>query len=280
MNQEFNPVLGPEPESPRLANDGLTRVIFQVRFPEIISVQSSGFVAPFQEAVRATYPVLAREVAGLAPSPDGRTSYSVMWRMQDPQGVWRLTLASGFLSLETKSYPGRNETCARVRAVLDALAAAVRPTHMLRVGLRYVNHFTASDPSALPAVLRPGMIGPAAMAALASGRLGHATSEAAFVIEEGRLAARWGMLPPGATHDPACMPAVPVPSVFLDMDASAEWRVPAIFDAARAEELVRKFAGRCYTLFRWSASDGLIEAFGGKPSPLSVMPIQGQFSVH
>src|SRR5437868_3974473 len=98
-----DPLIDPVPAEIPLANAPLVRVIAQVRFPEILSVQQPEFVAPFQEALRGTYPVLRREhVRALVVGPNGISSakQQIAWRFSDVEGIWSVSLTADFVALE------------------------------------------------------------------------------------------------------------------------------------------------------------------------------------
>ncbi|MGD8207441.1 MAG: TIGR04255 family protein, partial [Thiohalocapsa sp.] len=61
MTANETPLTGPPPAEVPLSDAPLVRVIAQVRFPLVASVEKGDFIAPFQEAIRAEYPVLRPE---------------------------------------------------------------------------------------------------------------------------------------------------------------------------------------------------------------------------
>src|SRR3989442_3516938 len=95
------------PEELPLRNAPLVRVIAQVRFPVIASIDNRGFIASVQEALREAYPVLRPEmtqgfVVGFQvvnPAPS-----QMIWRIRDVHGHWRVSLAAHVLALETTAY--------------------------------------------------------------------------------------------------------------------------------------------------------------------------------
>ena len=52
MSAAVDPLVAPLPAEVPLNHAPLVRVIAQLRFPEILSVEQRDFVAPFQEAIR------------------------------------------------------------------------------------------------------------------------------------------------------------------------------------------------------------------------------------
>ena len=125
-----DPLGAAPPAEVPLANAPLIRVIAQVRFPLVVAVEQREFIAPFQEAVRARYPVLRQEqtqglvlsAGGVAPAPA-----QTAWRFSDLDGHWRVSLTPDFLALETTSYTRRSDFLFRLREVVTALEEHVEP---------------------------------------------------------------------------------------------------------------------------------------------------------
>ena len=57
----YNPLTAQPPEEVPLKDAPLIRVIAQVRFPPILSIEKKDFVGSFQEAIREKYPILQHE---------------------------------------------------------------------------------------------------------------------------------------------------------------------------------------------------------------------------
>ncbi|HOU92491.1 MAG TPA: TIGR04255 family protein, partial [Polyangiaceae bacterium] len=89
MAEIQNPLTAPLPAEVPLPDAPLVRVIGQVRFPPVLSLEKREFIAPFQEAIRSTYPVLRPEQTqgivlgpqGVAPGPK-----QIAWRFSDVDG--------------------------------------------------------------------------------------------------------------------------------------------------------------------------------------------------
>ena len=62
MSVDQNPLVAATPAEIPLRTAPLVRVIAQVRFPVIASIDTRGFIASFQEALREAYPVLRPEM--------------------------------------------------------------------------------------------------------------------------------------------------------------------------------------------------------------------------
>jgi uncharacterized protein (TIGR04255 family) len=256
-------VASPPPEVP-LRDAPLVRVIAQLRFPVILAVEQRDFVAPFQEAVRATYPVLRQEQAqGVVLTAAGVTPVKpqTAWRFADVDGHWRVSLTSEFLALETKTYTSRADFLTRLRTVVAALNEHVEPKIIDRLGIRYIDRITGSAVDDIAKLVRPEVRGIAGtpVAAHAS----HALSETQFELDDTRVVTRWGQLPPGATIDPSAIEPGPDKSWILDLDMFSATPVPFAID--RIADDAKRYAERIYTFFRWAVTDDFLRRYGGKP---------------
>lgn len=259
-----DPLVAPLPSEVPLQHAPLVRVIAQLRFPEILSVEERGFVAPFQEAIRKSYPVLRPEqTQGVVFGPEGAVAAkpTVAWRFHDTEGHWRVSLAPDFVSLETTKYVSRADFLSRMESVTRALGAHVAPAQIDRLGVRYIDRVTGNAVDEINELVRPEVRG--ISGTLAGTHATHSISESVFSLEDSRLMARWGFLPPGVTVDPAAVEPSPEKSWILDLDMSS---VAAIaFDSDRVMKNARYFSERIYTFFRWAVTDAFLKRYGGNP---------------
>lgn len=265
MTANETPLTGSPPVEVPLANAPLVRVIAQVRFPLVASVEKRDFIAPFQEAIRSEYPILRPEQSrGVVFGPEGvmdaRTNTS--WRFHDASSAWRITLAPDFLALETGRYTSRDDFLDRLSHVLEALAAHVDPKMIDRLGVRYIDRVAGDNLSDLPALVRPEVCGILSTPLASHAR--HAITEAVFVLPEdaGQVMTRWGLVPARGTVDPAAVDALDEPSWLLDVDAfqkeTREFNVEATVHQAR------RLAERIYSVFRWAVTDEFLRRYGGQ----------------
>ncbi len=266
MTANETPLTGPPPAEVPLSDAPLVRVIAQVRFPLVASVEKRDFMAPFQEAIRAEYPVLRPEqdrsiVFGQQGVMDTREN--TIWRFHDASGAWRVTLAPDFLALEASRYTSRDDFLDRLRQVLGALITHVDPKMLDRLGVRYIDRVTGDNLSDLPELVRPEVCG--VLSTPLASHAHHSISEAVFILPDnaGQVMARWGRVPARGTVDPAAVDAIDEPSWLLDIDAfQAETRqlnVEAVVQQARG------FAERIYSVFRWAVTDEFLRRYGGQP---------------
>ncbi len=266
MPIDYTPLTGPPPVEVPLATPPLVRVIAQVRFPVIASIEKSEFIAPFQEALRATYPVLRPEISQhllLGPGGVHETRASTLWRLQEAGEGWTVTLAPDFVALETTRYSSREDFLGRLRCVLEALEQHINPRLIDRLGLRYVDQLTGALLVDLPSLLRPEVSG--ILASPLAEHTAQSLAEQVFALpEEGAsLRARWGLVPAGATVDPGAMPPLATPSWILDLDAfTPQGEGARALDVAATLAQARSFAERIYSMFRWAVTDDFLRRHG------------------
>lgn len=262
----MNPLVDPPPQEVPLATAPLERVVAQVRFPLITSIEKESFVGSFQEAIRDEYPVLRPEQqAGVVLAPQGALpleSPRKIWRFHGADGTWRVSLAPDFVAIETGAYSSRRDFLARLRRAVEAVERCFGPTQADRLGLRYVDRITGPTKEDLQTLLRPQFAG--ILATEIGDSALHAIHEALFPLTapRGNLAVRWGRLPARGTLDPSVLQPIEEPSWFLDLDAFTH-QVP--FQSAPLLETAERLAERVYAFFRWAVTDSFLHRFGGTP---------------
>jgi uncharacterized protein (TIGR04255 family) len=264
MPRRGNPLVDSPPVEVRLAHAPLERVIAQVRFPEVLSVEQREFVAPFQEEIRAFYPVLRPEqVQSFVLGPSGLASAKAQtaWRFSDLAEHFRVSLTPEFLTLETTRYESRQDFFARFAVVLRALERHVRPAKADRIGVRYVDRLVDPALSDLRRFFDPQVVGMAGTSFADQVEL--TLTESVFQVESAKVLARWGMVPGQFVVDAAVLEPVATPSFVLDFDMSCS-TIDA-FDVDATVHTARSFAERIYALFRWCVTDEFLRHHGGNP---------------
>lgn len=233
----------------------LVRVLAQVRFPPVASIAHEAYIAPFQERLRGTYPLLKPETnveALFGPEGLVQQSTSKVWRLQDIDETWSVVLASSFITLETTAYASRNDFIERLQQVLNAFDAMAEPKPAVvyeRLGVRYTNMLTGDDAtSKLQAYIRPEVYGPLAIEMTDDMEFLANVAQAHFKLDGPQMQARWAKLPPNAVAIPDVTP-VDEPSWVLDIDVFFEGRAP--FDPADVADAARHAATHAYRFFRW-----------------------------
>ena len=266
MNATGTPLKGAPPPEVPLENAPLVRVIAQVRYPLIASVENRSFIGSFQEGIRHDYPTLRPEESrNVVFGPKGAISAqsNTSWRFSDATGAWRVTLAPDFLALETNRYSSRDDFLDRFRQVLTALNSHINPRMIDRLGIRYIDRIVGENLGILPELVRPEVAGVMATSPAADAQ--HMIAENLFDLPDetgSQLMARWGRLPARSTVDPAAVDPVDEPSWVLDVDAFRQKT-----DALDAETIVsrtRTLAERIYSFFRWAVTDEFLRRYGGR----------------
>jgi uncharacterized protein (TIGR04255 family) len=263
LMDDSDPSTAPPPAEVPLARAPLVRVIAQIKFPLVVAIEQRDFVAPFQEAVRASYPRLRQEQAvGFMLGPGGVVQVPApqkVWRFSDEDDRWRLSLAPDFLSLETVSYSSRSDFLNRFRSVVSVLEKHVQPTLLDRLGVRYIDRISGGAIHDIEVLVRPEIRGLTGTAA--SANLHYMLTESVFKIGEAKLLAKWGQLPEGATTDPSAIEPEAARSWILDLDMFKDTPMP--FNVDRVIDDVERFAERIYTFFRWAVTAEFLERYGG-----------------
>jgi len=263
MFTSSSPFIGSPPKDIPLSRPPLIRVLTQIRFPTIASIESQGFIAPFQEAIRNDFPeVQAEQSSSLSVGPNGLSVQpQTIWRFSTFDKSATISLGSGFVSLEVMEYKGKDRFLALFKPVLAKVESVFKPARAERIGLRYVNRFKGEELMRLREFVRPEILG--IFSSDVSQDLKHSVSEAVLDVEGNntRLLARWGLLDSGLTHDPAAMPASAERIWFLDIDAYSDRAEP--FETNTLSEQLSTFADADYRFFRWVTSESCLQYFGG-----------------
>ena len=267
-NDESNPLFGAAPTEIPLPAAPLVTVLWQVRFPEIVSIQQKSFIAGFQEAIRDDFPLLVEDLIDAIqidePSASVSRSRQTVWRFVDETAKWRISLSSSFLTLETRAYRSRADFADRFGKILSAAAQSFRPTHATRIGVRYVDRIPLRNEIALEELFRPEMMG--LVGSKISESVVHSISEVMCKTEEGSMQARWGKLPERGSHDPDVMPPISDACWFLDLDTFSDYqKTPIRFEAEMIRDDTVKLSTRTYSFFRWATTPAFLRAFGGEP---------------
>lgn len=230
-------------------NNQLGEVICQLRFPEILSIETE-LPAKFQEAIRGQFPryQVRREKFG----DQERNNYQFM----TDDGAWRINLTSGFVSLSTTRYTQWEDFAALLDAPLAAFIQIYKPACFDRVGLRYLN-FISRKKLDLEEVPFRELICPAYLGLLAMEDISEqATTRSGVDVETAiaggarlKLHAGPGKVTLGGKPDEEV-------KFILDLDLYISAKVPVNLSAGALETL----HGQAYGIFRDAITDRLHEA--------------------
>ncbi len=270
MNRDPIPLSGASPDHIALPRAPLWRVIAQIRYPTILAIGDERRVADFQEQIRKTYPILEEirapqfvvSVGNAAPNIQERP----VWRFTDRPGDfgWRVSLATDFLSLETRSYERGEDFLARLRKVVTSLATTFEPTTVQRFGMRYIDRVKGEAFEKLDELIKApalGILQRDGEARRISDAVAHILTQAELLAEEGRIQARWGAVPADGTYDPNNVEPIPEPSWLLDLDMFSTDSTG--FDCDELMATAGKFRERIYDVFRAMVRDEFLVFYGG-----------------
>jgi uncharacterized protein (TIGR04255 family) len=124
----------------------LADVICQLRFPEILSIETN-LPAQFQDAIRDTFPQYSAKKEVAAPKLEGvpgnlsvvNQPATVNYQFVSQDGTWRVNLTSKFISLTCSKYTCWEEFAKQLDKPLAAFIQIYKPAYFERVGLRYLN---------------------------------------------------------------------------------------------------------------------------------------------
>ncbi len=259
-----NPFTGAVPSTVHLPDTPLTGVLVRVQFPEILSIAKTEFIADFHERIRTDYPLHHLEQTPVLEfGNDGPRAGTIPnWRFYDADSQWRLSLATGFVALETRAYQSRLDLIGRANAVLQALSDTIKPGLTTRVGVRYVDQIHGPHWERLSSFVRPEILGLYREDYRES--LNQTLNEIVCKTDAGDMIARWGFMPANQTHEPGLMPPISVSSWFLDIDVYNEFAQPEDFDTEAIKTRITNLATRAYGFFRWAMNDQFLIACGGE----------------
>jgi uncharacterized protein (TIGR04255 family) len=265
VQKDVNPLVEVVPPEVPLVNAPLIRVVAQVKFPLIVSIEKKEFIAPFQEAIRDDYPILrlekTREFTIGAQTLES-TPPNVAWRFGDAKGVWRASVSSGFVALETTTYTSRSDFIKRFKILLEAVNKHIEPKLVDRIGIRYIDQVKGESFNKISKLVRKEVLGILGTPAIDYTQ--HALSETLFDLPDSKakMLTRWGRLPAQATPDPDAIEPVSGPSWILDIDVFCNEHKPFIPSKLTAE--ADKYSKRIYSFFRWAVTDAFLQEYGGK----------------
>ncbi len=116
----------------------LAEVICQLRFPEILSIETE-LPAAFQERIREVFPRYTLRKEGL---PGKQTNN---YQFSTADGSVRVNLTSKFISLAATKYRCWEDFARMLDQPLAAFIQVYKPAYFERVGLRYVNFISRRD---------------------------------------------------------------------------------------------------------------------------------------
>lgn len=126
-------------------NHQLREVICQLRFPTILSINSTE-PADFQDMIRDAFPQYIRRQEAPPKLPGVNTAAAQTpvsnYHFLSADGRWKLNLTRDFIALSTLQYTGWEDFARHLDRPLAAFIQLYKPAYFQRVGLRYLNLFS------------------------------------------------------------------------------------------------------------------------------------------
>lgn len=123
-------------------------VLCQIEFPPILAISNHSSVIGFQETLRSDYPKFSKTMTSvvLSEDPDDPPHYVPIWRLQDNDGVWRVSLGCNFIALSSNNgHFDFDEYSSRLLKALQALERTLAPGRSTWIGLRKLNYLSPTD---------------------------------------------------------------------------------------------------------------------------------------
>ena len=244
------------------SNNQLGEVICQLRFPEILSIETT-LPAAFQDAIRDIFPRyrVTRETA--APQLMGKPGAMQVkpqeqtnnYQFATEDGIWRVNLTSKFISLSTNRYTRWEDFAAMLDKPLAAFIQIYKPACFDRVGLRYLNFISRKalelEDTPFRDLIQPAYVGILGQE-IPEGAVTRSGVDGEFIIGGGckcKLHAGPGKVTIGGNADPEV-------KFIIDMDLFTTDKVPVNYSAGALQTLHNQAFG----IFRSAITDQLHEA--------------------
>lgn len=232
-------------------NNPLAEVICQLRFPQILTVETE-LPAQFQESIRGEFPLYSQRKEGIAPRQTSNHQFT------STDGAWRVNLTSRFISLATSRYTCWEEFARMLDKPLAAFIQIYKPALFERVGLRYLN-FISRKRLSLEGIPFRELISPCYLGILAEDDVSESAASRCTVdidtaLRGGcrcKLHAGPGNVKLGGKSDPEV-------KFILDLDLYMPGNIAVNLSAASLQTL----HGQSYGVFRGAVTDTLHEAMG------------------
>lgn len=136
----------------RYQKSPLIEVIFQLRFPTILSINASQ-PTEFQEKIREKYPFYQEsneQQNEMIFGPDGnpvqiKTSSTKNYAFVSADNKYKINLTSSFISISTLKYTQWEDFREHIEFVVPVFESVYNPPFFTRVGLRYVDVINRSS---------------------------------------------------------------------------------------------------------------------------------------
>lgn len=231
----------------------LAEVICQLRFPEILTIETT-LPDAFQEAIRQEFPRYSVRKEG---QPQKQTNN---YQFASADGVWRVNLTSKFISLACTRYTCWEDFAGMLDKPLAAFIQVYKPAYFERVGLRYLNFLSRKELEleTLPFrdLISPCYLGILAEEDVVETTVGRCSVDTESTLRGGcrvKIHAGPGKVARGGKADPEV-------KFIFDQDLYMAGNVPVNASAGALQTL----HGQSYGIFRGAITDTLHDAMEPK----------------
>ncbi len=249
----------------RYSSNPLAEVICQLRFPDILSIDSN-VPAEFQEAIRQDFPMYAVRKESPAPRLTGTPGNMTVenppqsnnYQFSSTDGIWRVNLTGKFISLSCNRYTCWEDFARMLDKPLAAFIRIYRPALFSRIGLRYLNFISRQrldlEGTAFHELITPMYLGILSDETVQEASTNRCSVDAEFSIRNGcrcKLHAGPGLVKQGGRQDPEI-------KFILDLDLFTDSNTAVQLSAGTLQTL----HDQAYPLFRDAITDTLHDAMG------------------
>lgn len=246
----------------------LAEVICQLRFPTILTIESK-IPAEFQDAIRDEFPQFQRRQERPAPKLTGAPGKFSLedqpaltnYQFASADGVWRVNLTSGFLSLTCSRYTCWEDFAKKLDKPLAAFIRIYKPAYYERVGLRYLNFISRRDLSLqgvpFSDLMTPCYLGLLANEEISEGSVSRSSVDSELALRGGcrlKLHAGPGLVKRNGQPDNEV-------KFVLDLDLYMPGQVPINHSAGALQTI----HSQAFPIFRHAITDTLHDAMEPEP---------------
>ena len=244
-------------------NNPLADVICQLRFPEILTIETT-LPAAFQDAIRDEYPQYSLKKEVQTPKLIGTPGNMQLeqqnttnnYQFASADGFWRINLTSRFISLTCSRYIRWEDFARKLDKPLTAFIKQYQPAYFERIGLRYLNFISRQDLQ-LTDVPFFSLIQPSYLGLLADPEVPEQTTTRNSVDAELAVGSNCRVkihAGPGMTHRNGKVDREL--KFIFDQDVFTQDKIPIYHSASILETLHTK----AYAIFRGAITDTLHDA--------------------
>lgn len=243
------------------SNNPLKVVVAQIRFPAMFGLTEPSALAGFQAALGHRYPNALSRIPNvtvtIGPSGTAETVTDAgPVRLASDDGMWHISIANDSMALESNAYESWIGFRERLEELFAAIPGPLRPHHVARIGLRFVDQIQApgvATPSDWQTYIVPSLIG-GADSLIFDERLIQGLQQISIRVDDSAINLRHGYVknPPDADF----------PSTYvIDTDLFTEDAHP--FDWEAILDRVNRYHDWAWNLFRRSITPATVELLGG-----------------